>query len=348
MQVQYRQADLKSFDVEAARSAALDNPYISGTVGCPAVGKIPAKTAQKRKRRWNDDRWHTLEFRDFARFAERSGYRFLGLDWLGEMSISTGSFSPRWCRAYQRRSLANIYSWCEAAGGNSVTSAHFVTLTVRHPCTGSYRSMRQTVEDLRAAWSGVRRWLCRRGWRYLRVMEPGEMRGYPHYHMIILGATDADIERLIERWVSACARVGNAASVRGQDWQRVEDIRRLGAYVAKYLSKSFSTTEADADTWWRWMELAYREGIRVYAMDADSARYVRAKYPARPSGIGEVTIYTPDDDDDDDGDNTPPLRPAGAGAGVAVPAACSAAPAAPYQTLPILLREGGQGETCEK
>jgi Bacteriophage replication gene A protein (GPA). len=205
-----------------------------------------------------------------------------------------------------RRSLANIYTFAEgleevaglgisknSEGKISVAKAHFVTLTVQHGRNGTYPDMMKTVNMLRDCWSSVRKRVNRAGWKYLRVMEPGEQNGYPHYHMIVVGASDEGIEEFVKAWVSAANRLGNPARMVAQEYGLVEDIHNVGAYVSKYVSKSFKPgadeDHADNENWWRWMELCYREGIRTYAMDAQSRAFVARKYPDKLlSGVGEI------------------------------------------------------------
>ena len=230
----------------------------------------------------------------------------MGVDFAGEVMTASGKLRPRWSEYYQEITRARIYKWAEALtvlqgseigvmGHVSTDKAHFVTLTVRHDVSGSYRSMRETVEALRASWEGVRRRVNRSGWHYLRVMEPGGENGYPHYHMIIVGAEDQEIEEFVQAWLRACNKRGNSASRKGQNWQRAENIRNVGAYVVKYLSKSFKPEEVgkrDALSWWRWMELCYREGVRTYAMDQLSGRYIRKCYPGKLHGVGCMEFVT--------------------------------------------------------
>ena len=224
---------------------------------------------------------------------------------MGEIVCADGKFSPRWCREYQRRSYAQIYSFAESCmseqvcavdelGHISASSVWLVTLTVQHSCTQSYRSMRETVENLRKSWNDIRRWVNAQKFRYLRVMEPGELNGYPHYHMVVIGADKDTVERLICRWLIACDKNGNKANVKGQDYRQADSIQNVGAYVCKYIQKSFQPDSDGSNMriWWRWMELAYREHIRVYAMDRKSSRYIAKKYPRKDSGVCEIEIHS--------------------------------------------------------
>ena len=98
-----------------------------------------------------------------------------------------------------------------------------------------------------------------------------------------------------ERWLSACSKIGNKALDRAQVFEKVENIRNVGAYVSKYLQKSFtpdSDNKEASDTWWRWMELCYREHVRVYAMDSRSSKYISRKYPKKDNGIGEALVFS--------------------------------------------------------
>ena len=258
--------------------------------GSPArpltISKISVQGVAKRALNLSGEKWHTRDFRLFAQRYELSVFRYMGVDWLGEIRTCCNNLSPRWSSYHQRRTLARVYSWAESAAmenayaGTPLAVAHLVTLTVRHDTSGSFRSHRETVEKLRQGWAAVRCWVSRSGVRFLRVIEPGERRGYAHIHMVIIGASDAWCEALVRRWLAACPD----ASPRGQNIQRVEDVRRVGAYVAKYLSKSVE--RRDSPEYWRWMELCYRLRLRCFSMDAASSNYIKRKYGNKPAGVG--------------------------------------------------------------
>ena len=204
------------------------------------ISKISVQRTEKRAIRLEGERWHTREFRLFARRYELSVFRYMGVDWLGDVACCCNFLSPRWSAYHQKRTLARVYSWAESAAlenayaGTPLAVAHLVTLTVRHDTSGSFRSHRETVEKLRKGWAAVRCWVSRSGVRFLRVIEPGERKGYAHIHLVVIGASDAWCEALVRRWLDACPD----SSPKAQNVQRVEEIRRVGAYVAKYLSKS--------------------------------------------------------------------------------------------------------------
>ena len=273
----------------AARSTVGGGSAVHPCTATPrplTISKISVQGGAKRGIRLDGEKWHTRDFRLFARRYEVSVFRYMGVDWLGEITSCCNNLSPRWSTYHQRYTLARVYSWAESAAfenaylGTPLAVAHLVTLTVRHDTSGSYRSHRETVEKLRAGWAAVRCWVSRSGVRFLRVIEPGEKRGYAHVHMVIIGASDAWCEALVRRWLDACPD----ASPRGQNVQRVEDVRRVGAYVAKYLSKSVE--RRDSPEYWRWMELCYRLRLRCFAMDAASSAYIKRKYGNKPAGVG--------------------------------------------------------------
>lgn len=236
------------------------------------------------------ERWHTKQFRLSALQYETFVFKYMGVDWLGNIQSCCNHLCPRWSSYRQKYTLGRIYSWAETAALDNalfdkpLPVAHLVTLTVRHDTSGSYRSHKETVDKLRRGWSCIRCWLSRSGVRYLRVIEPGEKNGYPHIHMILIGASDEFCKELVSRWLNASPD----SLRRGQDWQRVEDIRRVGAYVAKYLSKTVD--RRDCPEYWRWMELCYRTRLRCFAMDARSSRYIKKKYSSKPSGVGVCEI----------------------------------------------------------
>jgi hypothetical protein len=151
--------------------------------------------------------------------------------------------------------------------------------------------MVQTVEALRAGWSGVRRYLNRWGCRYIRVIEPGGKRGYPHYHLIVLGLTPERAAQLVQRWVA----VVPGASAAAQNIQEVRHIQNLGAYLTKtlgYVSKQWDD-KRDSVHWWHYQELRYRLGIRDIAMDSQSRGYISGKYKNPITGLsccGETDV----------------------------------------------------------
>ena len=263
------------------------------------------RRSNARNEKWKDhDRWHTLEFREFAQKVLKAKFYYVGVSDLAGVEIPgfetgfendyfkkmEGGFSPRWSDFHKEKSWARIYRFSESCfmedgcsmdefGHVSASEIHMITLTVRHPVTGSYVSHKNTVDSLRASWSLVRRWVNSKvrssGWRYLRVMEPGEIHHYPHYHMVVIGASMEEMEELKKRWLAACHKIGNKASEKGQDIQVARDIKNVGAYLLKYIGKQY---KQDDETYWQWMELCYREHIRVYAMDKKSSAYIKRVY----------------------------------------------------------------------
>ena len=251
---------------------------------------ISVQRSRKGLAELNGERWHTRTFKLFAQKYLEFTFTYEGVDCWGNYKYCRHNLTPRWSEYRRKYTLARIYSWSECAALESILYrkplpvAHLVTLTVRHDTTGSYRSHRDTVDKLRAGWSGVRCWLSRSGVRYLRVIEPGEKNGYAHIHMVLVGASDAFCEELIRRWLSVCPD----SSHKGQNYQRVENIKNVGAYVAKYLSKSF---EADnTEEYWHWLELCYRMRLRCFSMDACTSRYIKNKYLKMPAGVGVCSI----------------------------------------------------------
>lgn len=116
----------------------------------------------------------------------------------------------------------------------------------------------------------------RAGAEYLAVIEPGEVGGFPHYHVVLLGASEAFCEALIARW---CKTV-DALPV-GQNYSVVRDIRQTGAYIAKYLTK---TLDSGLDL--KWLELCYRERVRTWSMTNRIRSKIAAKYRNPLTGLG--------------------------------------------------------------
>jgi len=153
---------------------------------------------------------------------------------------------------------------------------HFVTLTARHK-TDTKKEAGEIVAVERKAWKAIHRWLNRQNWRYIRVAEPGDSPAHIHYHMVVLGATDEQVEKFVGKWVANLNKFGNSASVRAQNIQRCENIRNLGGYISKYIAKTFEGGETE--TWfWRWMELCYSCRLRVFSMDCKTSKAISEKY----------------------------------------------------------------------
>ncbi|MCK9328107.1 MAG: hypothetical protein M0P69_21605, partial [Bacteroidales bacterium] len=142
----------------------------------------------------------------------------------------------------------------------------------------------------------IRRYLNRWGCRYLRVIEPGGKRGYPHYHLIVLGLTSVTAEQLRDRWLAVVPGAVAAA----QKIEVVKDIENLGAYLTKtlgYVAKQWDDRR-DNEHWWHYQELRYRLGIRDIAMDSRTRAYIAAKYKNPVAGLcccGEQKIHWGDE-----------------------------------------------------
>lgn len=283
---------------------------------------------QRRRRRWLDvPRYYGRVWVRWAIFAEMQQYGYTGVDAYGEVVRCQGWLFRRWSDVRRRVNLALIYSFAESlssrsqslpespSGGRPAGTAgwwgdavvYFVTLTVRHPARHTYVGQRRAIEDLRAAWRLLSAWLRRRGdCRYLRYIEAGAENGYAHIHMVVACPVSecGRAERIPEIWVRSCLKIGNEAVLEAQNIQRIDasDIHNVGAYIAKYLSKSLESANGAEDTgFWRWMEVCYRMRLRCVSMDAASRRYVRAKYAsvddiAGISGVcGEMMVRDPCD-----------------------------------------------------
>jgi len=233
------------------------------------------------------DRWHTLAFREHAKNADNTFWGYTGLTPVGDdVRHIHGRCCCRWSDEYRRRSYAKICEFVrvcerdlhltEGVEGVKVDSMHFVTLTARHK-NDTKKEGGAVIDALRYAWSHCRRWINRQGWRFVRVAEPGECVAHVHFHIVVLGASDEQIQKFVEKWVFYLNQFGNMASIKAQNWQKCENIRNLGGYISKYIAKTFET-EQDNDWFWRWMELIYSARLRVFAFDAVTSRAVSEKY----------------------------------------------------------------------
>ena len=220
------------------QNTPLDSLTISGTNHTQKDVSVAFKKAVKT--RFSGNHWHTRQFREWAEHAENTVICHTCVEAPnenGDQDIGIYALPTNYAFASYagKRNQGLVYSFAEAITGlpglAGAPLVHFVTLTVPHGLTGSYGDMKQTVEALRAGWSGIRRYLNRWGCRYLRVIEPGGKRGYPHYHLIVLGLTSARAEQLLERWVS----IVPGAVRQAQNVQEVQDINNLGAYLTKTL-----------------------------------------------------------------------------------------------------------------
>lgn len=290
------------------RSSPLDSLTISGTNHTQKDFSAAFKKAVKT--RFLGNHWHTVQFREWAEQAEKTVICHTCVeapDENGQQDIGIYALPTTYAFAKfaGQKNQALVYSFAEAITGlpglAGAPLVHFITLTVPHGLTGSYGDMVQTVEALRAGWSGIRRYLNRWGCRYLRVIEPGGKRGYPHFHLIVLGLTPQRAEQLLQRWVSVVPGAAAAA----QNIQEVRNIENLGAYLTKtlgYVAKQWDE-KRDSVHWWHYQELRYRLGIRDIAMDAQSRGYISGKYKNTVSGLsccGETRVKWGQEDQDPD------------------------------------------------
>jgi hypothetical protein len=225
------------------------------------------------------DRYHTLAFREFVSDRLNASVRVRGVDAQGVPFSAAIPCNYRWMEHVRQRDLATIYSWVDYVTeerGYDASEVGFLTLTVRHPRKHTYRAASQCVDDLRRGWSLLSREFRRHSLEYLRVIEPGGKNGFAHYHIPVVGASEAVCERLIARWCT----VADALPV-GQSYSFVRDIRQTGAYIAKYLSKTL-----DSELDYRWLELCYRKRIRTFSMSRDARAYIAAKYRKPLRGLG--------------------------------------------------------------
>lgn len=289
-------------------AAPLDSLTISGTNHTQK--DFLAAFKKHTKTRFSGNHWHTVQFREWAEQAENTVICHTCVeapDENGDQDIGIYALPTNYAFAKfaGKRNQGLVYSFAEAITGlpglAGAPLVHFITLTVPHGLTGSYGDMVQTVEALRAGWSGIRRYLNRWGCRYLRVIEPGGKRGYPHYHLIVLGLTSVTAEQLLGRWVS----IVPGALRKAQDVQEVQDINNLGAYLTKtlgYVAKQWDD-KRESIHWWHYQELRYRLGIRDIAMDQKSRAYVAGKYKNPISGLscgGETEVKWGIDNQDPD------------------------------------------------
>ena len=227
------------------------------------------------------DRYHPLAFRDFVSDRLNASVRVRGVDAQGVPFSAAIPCTYRWSPHMRKRNLATIYSWVDYVTeerGYDASEVAFLSLTVRHPRKHTYRAASQCVDDLRRGWSLLSRDFRRLDLEYLRVIEPGSKNGFAHYHIVVVGASEAVCERLIGRW----CKVADALPV-GQSYSFVRDIKKTGAYIAKYLSKTL-----DSELDYRWLELCYRKRIRTFSMSRDARAYIAAKYRKPLSGLGTL------------------------------------------------------------
>lgn len=201
-----------------------------------------------------------------------------GVDCFGEHYSASIPCNYRWSPHIRRRNIAVIYSFCEICSelGYDASTVSFLTLTVRHPTKLTYGAASAALQELRRGWARVTREIRRAGVEYLAVIEPGEVGGYPHYHVVLLGASEAFCEAFIARW---CKTVD--ALPAGQDYSVVRDIRNTGAYIAKYLTKTL-----DSDINLKWLELCYRERVRTWSMTRRMRSLIAEKYKNPLAGLG--------------------------------------------------------------
>jgi len=289
-------------------AAPLDSLTISGTIYTQK--EISSAFKKAVNTRFSGNYWHTVQFREWAEQAEKTVICHTCVeapDSNGDQDIGIYALPTNYAFAKfaGKRNQGLVYSFSESVSGHTGVSGaslvHFVTLTVPHKLTGSYQDMVQTVEALRAGWSSIRRYLNRWGCRYLRVIEPGGKRGYPHYHLVIVGLTPQRAEQLLQRWVSVVPGAAAAA----QNIQEVRNIENLGAYLTKtlgYVAKQWDE-KRDSVHWWHYQELRYRMGIRDIAMDSQSRGYISGKYKNPITGLsccGETEVKWGIDNQDPD------------------------------------------------
>lgn len=247
-----------------APETSLDSFRISGTVA-----------------RLKGERWHPHEMAEILRKQEQMRIRVTGVDICGDIYITNRAAICRNTAEGRRRTEARIYSFVDylRETGYDAGTLHFLTLTVRHGTSGSYRSMRETLDRVRSGWSSLRHTVKKEGVEYLAVIEPGERRGYPHLHLILAGASDGFCERLVNLWTDTY-RLGLRV---GQDWSCVDSIEHTGAYLRKYLCKQFDGSPDNL----RWAELCYRERVRTFRMSRRASAWINDKYrdPLRGTGL---------------------------------------------------------------
>ena len=228
-------------------------------------------------RRFEGNRYHTVAFRDFVMDRLNAAVQVRGIDCFGDHFSAGIPCNYRWSPHIRRRNLAVIYSFCEICSelGYDASTVSFLTLTVRHPTNLTYGAASAALGELRRGWARVTREIRRAGVEYLAVIEPGEVGGYPHYHVVLLGASEPFCEALIGSW----CRTVDARPV-GQNYSVVRDIRQTGAYIAKYLTKTL-----DSDLDWKWLELCYRERLRTWSMSRRIRSKIAAKYRNPLSGL---------------------------------------------------------------
>lgn len=249
---------------------------------------LTIKKVSHRHHRWPDvPRYYGRTWIRWAIAADMQRYGYTGVDIWGNVQRFTGRLCRRWSDARRRRNLALIYSFSESLFPVPAPrwGGWFCTLTVHHPRKHSYEAQKRVIEVLRAAWEPLAAFLRRvAGIRYMRVLEAGEENGFCHIHMVIFAPEleSEKIQRIPEKWVKICRKIGNGAEICGQNIQRIDsesEIRNVGAYIAKYLTKTLEIgKEAENTEYWRWIEICYRMRIRTVSMDATSRKYIRRKY----------------------------------------------------------------------
>lgn len=242
------------------------------------------KISFQSSQRWPEiPRYYGLPFARWAICAELRQYGYVGVDAFGEIQKYEGRLWRRWSDVRRKKNLALIYSFAENLPQNQ--EMYFCTLTVKHPKAHTYSGQKQAIEDIRAAWILMMRYFRRiEGIRYLRMIEAGSENGYAHIHMIVSvpSASSARVQKIPEIWVRSCRKIGNEAVLDAQNLQRIDstsEIRNIGAYISKYLSKTLESSKGLEDTaFWKWMEVCYRLRLRCVSMDSDSRAYIKQKY----------------------------------------------------------------------
>lgn len=118
----------------------------------------------------------------------------------------------------------------------------FLTLTVR---PSRYETPDEAARDLKRAWVNLRRSLTRRNGDkappFIAVFEQTK-KGWPHLHIL------CRMRFVDQRIISAF--MGRAIDAPIVDIRHVTDVGRIGAYIAKYISKAPAAFKG-CKRWWR-------------------------------------------------------------------------------------------------
>jgi hypothetical protein len=270
----------------------------TGDRGTAHPGGVSSSLDSFRIKVTDEPRWHPFQMREILRMQSRLRIRGLGLDAEGEPYVVNKGAICRYSDEGVMRSKARLYSFIDylRAEGRDVTALWFLTLTTAHSTSGSYLSMASTIDTLRGGWGGVRKILHKRDIEYLRIIEPGEKKGYPHYHIILSGASQGDIDSIIHIWCNKY-HLGVPEAQKGV---LVEDIEYAGSYIWKYVSKNIEGEMTPQLV--RWAELCYRKDVRVFGMTKRASQWIAAKYRDPIKGLGTagpVEVMYEDDDEEE-------------------------------------------------